>query len=134
MKKNKNDGVERQVQHKEPIRQEDLALLDEYFSDVLKCGDAVKLTEYCWLQISLHFVLRGSEVQIQLKKTDVEFHFDPSGKEYVVLSTDFMSKNCSGGLKGCPFELCGRLQKEQQVAAMHLLLEKLHPKVERLFQ
>ena len=46
----------------------------------------------------------------------MEFHFDASGKEYVVLSTDFMTKNCSGGLKIRPFESCGPLQKEQQVA------------------
>ena len=76
LKKNKNDGVKRQAQHKEPIRQEDRALLDKYFSDVLKGRDAVKLTEYCWFQLSFHFALRGSEVQIQLKEMAVEFHFD----------------------------------------------------------
>ena len=45
-----------------------------------------------------------------------------------------MSKNCRGGIDGCSFETCGRMQEEKQVSAMRLLLEKLHPEVERLFQ
>ena len=32
------------------------------------------------------------------------------------------------------FQTCGRMQEEKQVSAMPLLLEKLHPEVERLFQ
>ena len=46
-----------------------------------------------------------------------------------------MSKiNCRGGIDGRCFQTCGRMQEEKQVSAMWLLLEKLHPEVERLFQ
>ena len=45
-----------------------------------------------------------------------------------------MSKNCRGGIDGRSFQTCGRMQEEKQVSAMRLLLEKLHPEVERLFQ
>ena len=63
--------------------------LDDYFRNVLTEGDAVKLTQYCWLNLTLHFALRGSEVQIQLKKSDIKFEKDGKGEGYVVLSTDF---------------------------------------------
>ena len=108
--------------------------LDDYFRNVLTEGDAVKLMQYCWLNLTLHFALRGSEVQIQLKKSDIKFEKDGKGEEYVVLSTDFMSKICRGGIDGRSFQTCGRMQEEKQVSAMQLLLEKLHPEVERLFQ
>lgn len=134
LKKNKADGVEKLMVHKEALKKDDLDRLDQYFSDVLTDCDAVKLTQYCWLQLTLHFALRGSEVQIQLKKSDIVFKTDACGKEYIALSTDFMTKNCRGGLDGRSFETFGRMQEEQQVSAMRLLLQKLHPDIERLFQ
>ena len=133
LKKNKSEGVEKSVVHKDALKKEDLDRLDEYFSEVLTECDPVKLTQYCWLQLTLHFALRGSEVQIQLKKNDIVFKKDASGKEYVALSTDFMTKNCRGGLDGRSFQTFGRLQEEKQVSAMRLLVEKLHPDIERLF-
>ena len=95
LKKNKAEGVEKLDEHKEAIRKADMERLDDFFRNVLTEGDAVKLTQYCWLNLTLHFALRGSEVQIQLKKSDIKFEKDGKGEEYVVgPSTDFMSKNC----------------------------------------
>ena len=134
LKKNKAEGVEKLVEHKEAIRKADMQRLDDYIRNVLTEGDAVKLMHYCWLNLTLHFTLHGSEVQIQLKKSDTEFEKGGKGEEYVVLSTDFMSKNCRGGIDGRSFQTCGRMQEEKQVSAMRLLLEKLHSEVKRLFQ
>ena len=73
LKKNKAEGVEKLVEPKEAIRKADMERLDDYFRNVLTEGDAIKLTQYCWLNIMLHFALRGSEVQIQLKKSNIKF-------------------------------------------------------------
>ena len=107
---------------------------DGYFENVLESGDAVKLAQYCWFNLSLHFALRGAEVQLKLRKSDIVFGVDSDGKEYATISRDFLSKNCQGGVRGREFQTCGRLQKPRQVAALRKLLAKLHPQVERLFQ
>ena len=83
LKKNKAEGVEKLVEHKEAIRKADMERLDDYFRNVLTEGDAVKLTQYCWLNLTLHFALRGSEVQIQLKKSHIKFEKD--GKVRITL-------------------------------------------------
>ena len=92
------------------ICDEDLAKLHSYFEDVLDVPDPVKLTYFCWYPLTLHFALRGSEIHTQLKKQDIVIEIDPSGKEYVTLKLDFMSKNCAGGLDGREFVSCGRVQ------------------------
>ena len=122
------------MEHKESIHKSDLAKLALYFHDVLEEGNAVKLTQYCWFNISLHFALRGAEVQTRLKKEDIVFATDSEGKEYATLRRDFLSKNCPGGVGGQEFKTCGRLQDPRQVQALKKLLSKLHPQVDRLFQ
>ena len=72
-------------------------------------------------------------MQVQLKKSDLEFREDDIG-EFVVLSTDFASKNSPGGAAGREFATVGRVNDVQQVAAIRLLLQKLHPEVDRVFQ
>ena len=64
-----------------------------FFSNVLEANDPVKLTMLVWYTMTMLFGLRGHEVQVQLKKSDVEFKEDDKG-EFVVLSTEFASKNC----------------------------------------
>ena len=88
---------------------------------------------FVWYTMTMHFGLRGHEVQVQLKKSDLEFKEDDSG-EFVVLSTDLASKNCPGGTAGKEFATVGRVNDVQQVAAIRLLLQKLHPEVDRVFQ
>ena len=79
----------------------------------------------------LQFALRGSEVKIQMEKSDAKLEKDGKGEEYIVLSTDFMPKVCWGGLHDRrSFDACLRMQQERLVSEMQLLLEKLHPEVE----
>ena len=134
LKEKKRSGCEPQVEHKDSIAAGDLAKIMSYFENVLQSGDAVKLAQYCWFNLSLHFALRGAEVQLKLSKSDIVFGVDSDGKEYSTISRDFLSKNCQGGVEGREFQTCGRLLEPRQVAALRKLLGKLHPQVERLFQ
>ena len=59
------------MEHKEAISTADLSKINEYFSNVLESGDAVKLSQYCWFNLSLHFALRGAEIEIKLLKMDI---------------------------------------------------------------
>ena len=127
-------GQEQAVQHKLSIVEEDIHRLEGYFADVLDSTDPVKLTQYCWLYVTLHFALRGAEVQIKLKKTDLVFCSSDSTGEYVTLATDFMSKNCPGGVKGREFNTCGRITDKHQVTAVRKLIRKSSPLVDRFFQ
>ena len=133
LKVKKLDGEELSVRHKASLTQEDLSRLEAYFSDVLQANDPIKLTEFVWYVITLHFGLRAREIQVQLRKSDLEFRSDDSG-DYFVLNKDFASKNCQGGTKGREFETIGRVQNAHQVKALRLFLSKLNPGVERLFQ
>ena len=63
------------------LRKEDLDRLDDYFRNALTEDDAVKLAQYCWLNLTLHFDLRGSEVQ--LMKSDIKFEKDGKGEDYI---------------------------------------------------
>ena len=67
---------------------------------------------FVWYTMTMHFGLRGHEVQVQLKKSDLEFKEDDSG-EFVVLSTDFASKNGPGGTAGREFATVGRVNDVQ---------------------
>ena len=95
----KVEGLEPAVRHKEAISDADGKLLEHYFDDVLVANDLVKLTMYVWFETTLHFGLRGREVQVQMTKKDLEFCNDETG-EFIVLSKDFAGKNCQGGTAG----------------------------------
>ena len=94
----------------------------------------MKLTQFCWFHLSIHFALRSKEIQTTIRKSDIVFETDSEGKEYASLRRDFLAKNCPGGIKGREYESCSRLQEPRQVEALKKLLAKLHPGVERLFQ
>ena len=140
----KRKGIEPSVKHKLPVTQEDIVKLQEYFSDVLEADDPIKLTQYVWFVITIHFCLRGNEVQNQLKKQDLVFEEvesnadEPSSSStstrHVILGTDFLSKNCRAGASGREFQSSGRITDQHQVAAIRKLLDKLHPAVPKLFQ
>ena len=131
MKMKKVDGLDPVVVHKDAITQEDRGRLAEYFEDVLRANDPIKLSVYAWYWITLHFGLRAREVQVQLRKTDIVFNEGKDGV-FITLATDFSSKNCQGGSSGRDFNTVGLIDNPQQVAAIHLLLEKLHPAIDRL--
>lgn len=139
----KKKGVEPNVQHKLPISEEDMTKLKAYFSNVLEADNPIKLTQYVWFVLTIHFCLRGQEVQHQLKKDDLVFEEvstnEPSSSSCpptynVLLGTDFMSKNCRAGDNGREFRSSGRITDQQQVAAIRKLLEKLNPHVPKIFQ
>ena len=54
----KASGEERAVEHNEAITADDLEKIRRYFDDVLDVGDPVKLTQFCWFHLSIHFALR----------------------------------------------------------------------------
>ena len=134
LKQRKDMGEELSVQHKDAVSKDDLERIDGYFSDVLDVGDPIKLTQYCWYHITMHFSLRASEVQTKLKKSDLVFDSESFTGEFVSLGKDFMSKNCPGGVKGREFETCGRITNQKQVAAIRKLIDKSCPTIDRLFQ
>ena len=100
-------GDEPSVEHHLPINEEDLAKLESYLSDVLQINDAVKLTYYCWFNITLHFALQSSEVQLALKNQILFFETDSEGRTYANLHHDFHSKNCGGRVAWWKFETTG---------------------------
>ena len=87
--------------------------------------------QFCKYYLSLHFGLRGAEVQTTLQKDDIVFDVDSEGKEFATIRRDFLSKNCPGGLKAREFESTGRLQDARQVKALKKLIGKLHPEIDR---
>ena len=133
LKQRKRDGLERQVQHKTPITEEDWLKLKAYFRDVLEANDAVKLTFYVWFSITIHFCLRGGEMQAAICKNDLVFS-QVNGKEVIKLAPSYMSKNHQGGLLGSDWTSAGIIEYEHQVAVIKFYLTKLHPDVDRLFQ
>ena len=72
-KDNKKDGREEAVQHKTSISEEYWKRLKDYFADAATSLDVKKVTYYVWFHITLHFCLRGGELQSKLKRTDLEF-------------------------------------------------------------
>ena len=119
------------MKHKEEICPEDRERLDLYFDDVLTSNDPVQLTMFVWYNITVHFGLRGNEIRTKMVKTDLGFQRGDSG-EFIVLSSDFASKNGSRELASREFETVGRIQDEKQVDAVCLFLEKLNSANNRL--
>ena len=96
LKAKKAAGLEPAVNHKEALSNSDREKLKDYYSNVLEANDPIKLSMYVWYVLTLHFGLRAREVQLQLKKTDLVFEKE-NDREFIVLDTDFASKNCQGG-------------------------------------
>ena len=67
LKERKKDGREETVQHKPSISDEDWSKLKLYFSDALTSVDVRKVSFYVWFHVSLHFCLRGGELQSKLR-------------------------------------------------------------------
>ena len=87
-----------------------------------------------WYAVTMRLGLRGGEVQCKLQKSPLYFEKEEEGKEEVSVSSNFMSKNCPGGLEAREFASAGRIYEPLQIAAIRRLLEKLHPDIDRLFQ
>lgn len=96
-------------------------------------SDPHKLSFYVWYVVTTHFCLRGGEIQVKLKKSDLVFSI-VDGEERIHLATDFMTKNHYGGLTSTSFTSNGCIEDERQVAAVRKYLDHRHPACDRLFQ
>ena len=133
LKARKRAGNEPAVKHKEPLSEDDLGKLRTYFEDVVETTDAIKLAFYVWYQLTLHFCLRGGEMQSKLTKRDLVFE-SIDGQDVLRLGTSFMSKNHQGGLTGSDWSSAGVINDQTQLTAIKRYLDKLHPDQDRLFQ
>ena len=115
LKERKRSSEESAVEHKSPISQKDCDKLQTYFEDTEESTDAVKLSFYVWFQLSLHFCLRGAEIQSQMHKKDLVFSKADDGAEIIALGTNFMSKNHQGGLAGSEFSSVGVIDNPKKV-------------------
>ena len=120
-------GDDPAVEHKSSISDCNLARVDVYFRDVLESGDAVKLTQYCRFNLSLHFALRGEEVQVRLRKDDVVFVCVCVWTVMVKGTQQFLGifspKMVKAGLKGLSFRAVhGRFSRDEK---FHLHFENL---------
>ena len=102
----KVEGLEPAVRHKEAISDADRELLEHYFDDVLVANDPVKLTMYVWLETTLHFGLRGREVQVQMTKKDRPFCNDKRANLSSFLRTS-PAKTAKVALPAENFQLSG---------------------------
>ena len=71
LKEKKKAGKEPVVQHKLGINSDDMDKLSAYFKNVEGDCHPVRLSQYVWFSLSLHFALRVGGVQTSLKKSDL---------------------------------------------------------------
>ncbi|CAH3188514.1 unnamed protein product, partial [Porites lobata] len=123
-------------QDKNPIEAGDMEKLNSYFSH--DCPD--KLQEFVWFNLCYYLGRRGREGWRELTKNSLEFKHDDQNKEYVTIKHTEQTKNNQGGSK----------QKDQDytdvrmyglpgssmdpISSLKLMLSKLHPDCEALFQ
>ena len=84
-------------QHKPTLEDEDLEKLIS--SGALSLNDPLSLLRHAWFYIVLYFCRRGCEGQRELQKSSFTLEVDASGRNYVTMAHDEVSKNHSGGLK-----------------------------------
>eukprot|EP00117_Sycon_ciliatum_P039360 scpid88107/ scgid29110/ len=133
LKAKKKNGDEPAVEHKDAVSETDWKTIMDHFKDVETTDNPVHLTRYVWLILSLHFCLRGREVQSQLTKSDLQFD-TIDGHDIIRLSKDFTSKNHQGGITGTAFSSAGVVRDPHQVRVIKLYLSRLNPDMDRLFQ
>ena len=128
IKKLRREGEMNPIAHKDIITDADYTKI-KYLFDHRK--DARCLIQQVWFYITLHFGIRGRELQCLFRKDDLVFHTDEHGAKYVKLGTDFAQKNHQLGGIATP---AGRIQNLDQVHSIEMLISKLNPECERLFQ
>ena len=128
IKKLRRKGEMNPIAHKDIITNGDYNKI-KYLLDHKK--DTRCLTEQVWFYVTLHFGIRGCELQCLLRKTDLQFHTDEHGAKYVKLGTDFAQKNHQ--LEGIATP-SGRIQNLDQVHSIEMLISKLNPECDRLLQ
>ena len=89
------------------------------------------LTTQVWLNMTLLFGIRGRELQCLLRKADLQFHTNKHGAKYVKIGTNFAQIKQQLGAIATP---SGRIQNLDQVQSIDILISKLNPECDRLFQ
>ena len=117
IKRQKRDGTAKPVDHKSAITEGDMIKLQEYFAN--PASDPTKLKEYVWFWVTMHFCLRGCELQAQLTVEDLEFCKSSSG-EYITLRQSYISKNNQGGVNSTSQESDSRIVDRSQVVSWHM--------------
>ena len=134
LKIKKVDGLERAVVHKEAITQEDRARLTEYFEDVLRANDPIKLSMYAWYW---NTPLRPSgERSPSSTKKDRPCLQRRKGRCFYH-ARDRLQQQKLPRRSQWPGLQHGRTNRQSATSSRHsirLLLEKLHPTIDRFFQ
>ncbi|KAK3727519.1 hypothetical protein QZH41_001174 [Actinostola sp. cb2023] len=132
----KRQGKEN-VTHKPAIENEDLLKLKS--SVVLALSNPLALFRNVWFHVVLFFCRRGREGQRQLKPSSFKFEVDPSGRKFVTMTHDELTKNHPGGVGDVSStEKYARMYETEDVndgyKALELYISKLNPKCDSLFQ
>lgn len=136
IKKLKREGKENTT-HKPAIEQYDIEKLKQ--SAVFLPTNPHSLLKNVWFHTSLYWCRRGREGQRTLTTKSFSFERDDTGREYVTMTHDELTKNHQGGISDVnSFEKMGRMYKTESktdgYSSLKLYLTKVNPKCTALFQ
>ncbi|KAK3710356.1 hypothetical protein QZH41_002791 [Actinostola sp. cb2023] len=132
----KRSGKDNPV-HKPTIEDEDMAKLR---SSETSLKSPVSPLCNVWFNVVLFFCRRGREGQRDLTKSSFKFEVDASGRKYVTMAHDELTKNHQGGLKDqtTSTEKYARMYESNHendgYKALQLYLTKLNATINALFQ
>ena len=123
-------------QHKPMLEDEDMEKLKS--SDALSLSNPMSLLRNVWFHIVLYFCKQGHEGQRELQKSSFKLEIDASGRNYVTMAHNEVSKNHPGGLKDTnSTEKYARMYETDSpndgYKAVKLYLSKLNPKSSAFF-
>ena len=124
-------------QHKPTLEDEDLEKLKS--SDALSLSDPLSLLRNVWFHIVFYFCRRGREGQRELQRSSFILEVDTSGRNYVTMAHDEVSKNHPCCLKDTSStEKYARMYETDSpndgYKAVKVYLSKLNPKSSAFFQ
>ena len=109
IKKLKREGLFSPVQLKDRITPSDMGKIKDTFA---RDKTPVSLLRQAWFYITLHFSLRGREVQSKMVKSDLKLCKDEKGDDFITLTTDFCTKNHQSDSSK---DTAGHIQNRDQV-------------------
>ena len=125
------------VKHKLAIENEDLAKLKA--SQAIAVTNPLSLLRNVWFHVVLFFCRRGRVGQRELKRSSFAYEADASGRRFVTMAHDEVTKNHPGGVSDVPSNEKLARMYETSVGndgynAMQLYISKLNPKSDAFFQ
>ena len=132
----KRQGKEN-VKGKPAIENEDLTKLKA--SRAIAVTNPLSLLRNVWFHFVLFFCRRGREGQRELKRSSFTFEADASGRRFVTMAHDEVTKNHPVGVSDVPSnEKLARMYETSDgndgYKAMQLYISKLNPKSDAFFQ